>query len=445
MVAKPHILVVDDEQVVRESLHAWFAQDGYPVEMAASASEALEKLKESSWDIVVTDIKMPGMDGLELQQKVKELDPDIAIIFMTAYASVDTAVQAIKEGAYDYVTKPLDPDNLEQIVNRAAERQRLVRENVQLRERIEAVSGEADEIIGESLAIRRARELVQSVAATDTFVLVTGDSGTGKELVARTIHNTSHRRHMPLMTVNCAGRSENEIQVDLFGHEKDAVPDAPFRRRGRIELSNGGTLFFDEIGEIGPKVQIDILRALKEKNITRVGGSGPFPVDFRGIAASGHDLAQAADRGDFRQDLYAQINACVIALPPLRERPEDIAPLARYFLQKSARDVDGRVRSVSEEALGRLAEYGWPGNVRELKNVIERAVVLQQGDVIEPRDLPLAPPAEATASMSLAAVEKQHILNVLAKVSGDLTKAAQALQVDEATLKQRIRAHGISV
>jgi DNA-binding NtrC family response regulator len=441
MVAKPRILVVDDEPVVRESLRDWFTNGGFPVDMAADAHEALRKLQESSWDILLTDVKMPGMDGLELQQKVKQLDPDITVIIMTAFASVDSAMQAIKEGAYDYVTKPLDPEDLEQIINRASERRLLVRENLQLKERIDAVSEGADEIIGDSPEIRRVRELIEKAAPTETFVLITGESGTGKNLVARTIHRASPRRHMPLVTLKCAGLSEIQMESELFGHEPGAFPAAEYQRKGKLELADGASVFFEEVGDVSPKIQTDLERVLERKTITHIGGSESIFVDFRVIAATKRDLAQAVERGDFHRGLYGRINACTIELPPLRERPSDIPSLARYFLQKSVGDAD----RISAAAMQLLTDYPWPGNVAELENVLERAAVLGQGPEILPRDLPLEP-REAVgpvSGVSLAEVEKRHIQSVLAEMSGDVSRAAHALQVDESMLNEKIREYGI--
>jgi DNA-binding NtrC family response regulator len=445
MVVKPRILVVDDEPVVRESLHAWFTQDGYPVDMAANAHDALGKLRESSWDILLTDVKMPGMDGLELQKKAKHIDSNITVIVMTAYASVDSARQAIKEGAYDYVTKPLDPEKLQQIVNRAAEHRLLVRENLQLKERIEAIGGEADEIIGESPETQRLRELIQNVAPTETSVLLTGESGTGKALAARTIHRASPRGHMPLMTLRCADLPEGEMERELFGHEPGAFAGVQYQRKGKLELAHGGGLFMEEIGQLSPGIQSKLERILEERTITRVGGSDPISVNFRLIAATSLDLSRAVEEGNFRRDLYDRITFCSIALSPLRERPSDIPSLARYFLQKAAGGVGGAVRRVSTDAMQLLMEYSWPGNVRELEAMIERAAAQQEGEEILPQELPLEPAKEVLppSTLSLGEVERQHIQKVLAQMSGNVSKAAQALQVDELTLNEKIRQYGL--
>jgi DNA-binding NtrC family response regulator len=442
MVAKPRILVVDDEPVVRESLRDWFANGGFPVDMAADAREALQKLQEYSWDILLTDVKMPGMDGLELQQKVKQIAPDLTVIIMTAFASVDSAMQAIKEGAYDYVIKPLDPEDLEQIINRASERRLLVRENLQLKERIETVSGESDEIIGDGPEIRRVRELIQKVASTETPVLITGERGTGKDLVARSIHRASRRTHMPLVTLKCTGLPESQLKSELFGHEPGALPGAEHQRKGKLELADGTSALFEEIGDVSPEIQTELERVLEQKTVTRVGGRAmPIPVDFRVIATTIGDLAQIVERGDFRRSLYDRINGCGIALPPLRERPSDIPSLARYFLQKSA---GGSVR-ISDTAMRLLMDYAWPGNVDELENVLGRAAVLRQGEEILPGDLPLGPEEAVppVSGRSLADVEKRHIQSVLAEMSGDVSRAARELQIDESTLEAKIRELGL--
>ena len=455
MGSKPRILVVDDEAVVRESLREWFAEDGYPVDIAEDAREALKKIQEASWDILLVDIKMPGMDGLELQRKVKQIAPDAVVIIITAYASVDTAVQALKEGAYDYITKPFDPDDLERLINKAAERQQLVRENEQLRGRIEAIVHEdMPEIIEESAEVQRVKEMIRTVAETDATVLITGESGTGKELVAKAIHRAGARLHMPLVPVHCAGLPEGLIESELFGHEKGAFTGAEYRRKGRFELADGGTIFFDEIGDISLKTQIDLLRVLEEKAFTRIGGNNPIHADFRVITATNQDLPRAVQQGRFRQDLYYRINVFTIDLPPLRERRSDIPILAQYFLQKSAREMGRRTNRVSQKAMQCLMAHTWPGNVRELENAIERAVVVQKGEEILPGDLPLLegteppsrPDAEAPSrseALSLAEQEKHHIQGVLDRMEGNVSRAAKALEIDRVTLYNKIRKYGL--
>ena len=442
---KPRILVVDDEEVVRDSLHEWFTEDGYPVETAADAREALKIMSKTSRDIVLVDIKMPGMDGLELQEKIKELVPEAVIIIMTAYASVDTAVRALKAGAYDYVTKPFDPDDLQHLIDKAAERQQLVRENRQLRQKIEAAEGEMVEIVGESPAIRALKTQIRTVGQTDATVLIVGESGTGKELVARAIHHASERRHMPMVTVNCAGLPEGLVESELFGHEKGAFTGAEYRRKGKFELADGGTIFIDEIGDISLKTQIDLLRVLEEKSITRLGGSHPIQADFRIIAATNRDLSKAVEKEKFRLDLYYRINVFKIEVPPLRERPEDISLLAQHFLQKYARAMGRRTSRISREAMQYLMGYDWKGNVRELENAVERAMVVQQGEEIQLNDLPLtkSDTERLERGLSLADQEKHHIQIVLDQMGGNISGTARALKIDRVTLYNKIRKYGL--
>ncbi|MBT4501961.1 MAG: sigma-54-dependent Fis family transcriptional regulator [Gemmatimonadetes bacterium] len=447
MAVKPRILIVDDEKVVRESLYEWFTEDGYQVDTADSGRQALERLQESTCDILLVDIKMPGMDGLELQRKVQQIAPEAVIIIMTAYASVDTAVQALKAGAYDYITKPFDPDDLERIVNKAAERQQLVRENVLLKEQLVAVSEGDGELIGTSSGIEKVREMIQHVGDTDTTVLITGESGTGKELVARAIHRASTRRHMPLVTVNCAGLPEGLIESELFGHEKGAFTGAQYRRKGKFELADGGSIFFDEIGDISPKTQVDLLRVLEEKMITRVGGTQILPVDFRVIAATHRNLKQAVEQNLFRLDLFYRLNVFTISIPPLRERRSDIPLLARHFLTKSAREMGRPTSRISPAAMQLLSDYAWPGNVRELENAIERAVVLQREEEIQLEDLPMTPSAAPllapAGELSLEEMERHHIQQVLDQMSGNVSKAARTLGIDRVTLYNKIRKYDL--
>ena len=452
MADKPRILVVDDEDVVRESLREWFIEDGYPVDTAADAREALGKIAEAEWDILLVDIKMPGMNGLELQQKVKTILPDAIIIIITAYASVDTAVQALKGGAYDYITKPFDPDDLQRIINNAAERQTLLRENQQLKEKIEALAqGDMAEIVGAHPVIQKVKDLIHTVAQTDATVLITGESGTGKELVAKAIHRESARRHMPLVPVHCAGLPEGLIESELFGHEKGAFTGAEYRRKGKFELADGGTIFFDEIGDIGLKTQIDLLRVLEEKTFTRIGGNRPIQVDFRVIAATNQDLTRKVQEGGFRLDLFYRINVFTIDLPALHDRPSDIPILAQHFLQKSAKAMDRQASRISPEAMRRLMAYNWPGNVRELENAIERAVVVQKGKEIRLGDLPMGGTGDLrksedekkTEDLSLAENEKEHIQTVLDQMEGNISRAARALQIDRVTLYNKIRKYGL--
>jgi DNA-binding NtrC family response regulator len=382
-----------------------------------------------------------------VQRRARELVPDAAVIVLTAYATVDTAVRALKEGASDYVTKPVDPDELARIVARAAEHQGLSRENARLKARIDQIAGqEMPEIVGDDPAMERVRELIATVAETDATVLIEGESGTGKELVARAIHRGSRRRHMPLITVNCAGLPEGLVESELFGHEKGAFTGATYQRKGKFEVADGGTLFFDEIGDISPKTQIDLLRVLEEKVVHRVGGSQPIEVDFRSVAATNRDLEKAVEQGIFRQDLYYRFHVFAIRLPPLRERRGDIPLLAAHFLRESAREMGRHAEGFSDAATDRLMAHDWPGNVRELQNAVERAVVVQRGARIEADDLPLSATAAHAKGgpRSLADMEQHHIADVLAETEGNISRSARILGIDRVTLYNKIRKYGLT-
>ncbi|MEJ2218066.1 MAG: sigma-54 dependent transcriptional regulator, partial [Gemmatimonadota bacterium] len=333
---RARILVVDDEHSVRDSLETWFRKDGHDVRSAANSSEALDALEEGSFDAAIVDIKMPGMDGVELQEHIHRIDPQLAVIMITAFASVETAVRALKQGAFDYVTKPVDPDELSRLVRRALEHRRLREENLQLRGTIdEFVAG--DNIVGSSPSMQKVMELAEHVAKTDATVLIRGESGTGKELIARAIHANSQRRYAPIIAVNCGGLPETLLETELFGHEKGAFTGAQYRRKGRLEMVDGGTLFLDEVGSISVKTQIDLLRVLETKEFHRIGGTKPVTVDFRVICATNEDLEEAVESGRFREDFYYRINVFTIEVPPLRARRSDIPLLAEYLLRRFAR------------------------------------------------------------------------------------------------------------
>jgi DNA-binding NtrC family response regulator len=438
------ILIVDDETIVRESLGSWFREEGFTVDIAQSGKEALEKLTAGTWDIFLLDIKMPGMDGLELQRKIKEINAEATIIIMTAYASVETAVEAMKQGAYDYITKPFDPENLQLMVRNAVERKQLVSENVQLKQNIDEIS-RFHEIIGKSPAIVRVLEQVQMVSQSDTNVLIRGASGTGKELLARAIHAGSSRRYMPIVVVNCGALSEGVLESELFGHEKGAFTGALYRRKGKLEMSDGGTLFLDEIGDIGLKTQVDLLRVLEDRKISRVGGNTLIPVDFRLITATNRDLEAMVSEGRFREDLYYRLNVFSVTIPPLRERREDIPPLAAHFLQKFAHTMNKPVVDFSREAMNLMTAYEWPGNVRELQNAVERAVLVCKTKEIAPSDLPFhsAKVEELTAGKALSEVERVHIQRVLKETKGNISQAARLLEIDRVTLYNKMKKYDL--
>jgi DNA-binding NtrC family response regulator len=438
------ILIVDDETIVRESLGSWFREEGYSVDVAASAREALEKLTIKDWDIFLLDIRMPGMDGLDLQRKIKESHPDSTIIIMTAYASVETAVEAMKQGAYDYIVKPFDPDDLEHLVRNAIERKHLVSENIQLRSKIDEMNL-FHEVVGKSSAMHRVLEQVAMVSASDTTALIRGESGTGKELIARAIHANSPRRYMPIVVVNCGALSEGVLESELFGHEKGAFTGAHYRRKGKFEMADGGTLFLDEIGDINLKTQVDLLRVLEEKKITRVGGNAEIPVDFRLIAATNKNLEAMSAEGKFREDLYYRVNVFSIAIPPLRERREDIPPLAEHFLKRFAQSMNKPITGIALETRELMRGFDWPGNVRELQNAVERAVLVCKTKEIQPGDLPLQVSdsrGSATNGKSLSDVERQHVKNVLEETGWNVYQAARLLEIDRVTLYNKIKKYG---
>ena len=440
-----NILVVDDEFSVRDSLCNWFKIEGYRVDTAGNGMEALKKLQEDVWDIVLVDIKMPGMDGMELQRQIKKIDNTMIVIIITAYATVDTAVEAMKEGAYDYLSKPIDPDKLSILVRNAVNQRRLVAENLQLREKVVELSLQ-DEIVGESPQVKKILEMIDTVAQTDATVMIRGESGTGKELVAQAIHGKSNRRYFPIISINCGAFPEGLLESELFGHEKGAFTGAQHKRKGKLEMANGGTLFFDEIGNITMKMQMDLLRVIETKQFTPLGSNKVVNVDFRVIAATNSDLEKKVTEKDFREDLYYRLNVFSIQIPPLRERTGDIPPIARYFLEKYARSMNKNVTDISPEAMKILIQYDWPGNIRELRNTIERAlVVVGKKNRIEPDDLNLLflSKASPTGGDSLEDIEKVHIRRILEQSDWNISKSAETLKIDRVTLYNKIKKYGL--
>jgi len=444
MSSRTSILIVDDEKIVRDSLSKWFAEDGYEVGSAADANEALRQMQARRWEIILLDIKMPGMDGMELQVKIREIDPSATIIFITAHGSVDTAVRALKTGAFDYVTKPVDPDYLSHLIQNAIRQRALVNENIKLKEQL-AEFPKLDEIIGESPAIQKVFELIHTVAKTDTTVMIRGESGTGKELIARAIHSNSERRYFPIVTINCGAMPEGVLESELFGHERGAFTGAQYRRKGKLELADQGTLFLDEVGNIDMKTQMDLLRVIETKQFTRVGGNETIKVDFRIICATNKDLEKAVQEGSFREDLYYRLNVFSIFIPPLRERKSDIPPLADYFVGKYAGAMAKPISSISPEALDVLVRYDWPGNVRELENAIERAMVVGKPPAIGPQDLPfqLSEKNSRPHTGSLSAMEKSHIASVLEQNNWNISRSAEILEIDRVTLYNKIHKYGL--
>ncbi|MDH3197349.1 MAG: sigma-54 dependent transcriptional regulator [Candidatus Krumholzibacteria bacterium] len=439
------ILIVDDELSVRDALQQWFRKDGFQAHTAADAVEALRKLSERTWGVILLDIKMPGIDGIELQRRIRKVDPNAVVIIITAYASVDTAVEAMKNGAFDYVTKPIDPDELSRLVRRALEHRHLRVENVRLRDHIAHMATGDAELIGDSPQMKEVVQQIETVAATDVTVLILGESGTGKELVARMIHTRSRRRHLPMVAVNCGALTESLLESELFGHEKGAFTGAMYRHKGKLEMAHGGTLFLDEIATIAPKTQVDLLRVLDTKQFTRLGGNQVIAVDFRVMCATNRNLAQLVKEGTFREDLYYRLAVFEIRVPPLRERRSDIPNLARHFVKKYASQLKKNVEGFSDEAMSLMMKYEWRGNVRELENAVERAVVVCKLTTIDARDLPLqmANARHNAEGDSLAAVEKAHILHVLESSQWNITRSARVLGIDRVTLYNKIKKYGL--
>ncbi|MCF8262244.1 MAG: sigma-54 dependent transcriptional regulator [Melioribacteraceae bacterium] len=437
------ILIVDDEAIVRNSLLHWFEEDDLDVETAASGDEALKKFEAGKYALVLTDMKMPGMGGIELLEKIKEIDPVCIVILITAFASVPSAIKALKIGAFDYVTKPVDPDELSNLVQKALNMRKLQTENLQLKAQIDSII-KPDNLIGESPQMKKIFDLVNTVAPTDTTVMIRGESGTGKELVAKAIHLNSKRKYFPIVTVNCGALAESILESELFGHEKGAFTGAHHKRKGKFEMAHSGSIFLDEVGTLSPKMQIELLRVIESKSFTRVGGNEVIESDFRVITATNESLENLVKEGGFREDLYYRLNVFSINIPPLRERKTDIQLLAYYFLNKFTSMMNKNIKKISDEALEFLINYEWPGNVRELENAIERAVVVGKSNEVQMDDLPFhRSQITSPDDNSLAAIEKQHILKVLAENDWNISRSAVKLQIDRVTLYNKINKYGL--
>ena len=437
------ILIVDDEESVRDSLYDWFIEDRYNVECAGNAKEALSILELRPFDIILADIKMPGMDGMEMLKRIKTIRKESIVIMMTAFATIDTAVQALKDGAFDYVTKPFDPDDLSHLIRNAAKQIDLTFENEFLREKIVSLEN-VEDLIGNSKAMRLVFQQVESVAPTNSSVIITGESGTGKELIAKAIHSNSPRRFFPLVSVHCGALTESLLESELFGHEKGAFTGAVYNRKGRFEMADNGTIFLDEIATISTKMQVELLRVLETKKFIRVGGNKEISSDFRVICATNRDLKSMVENGTFREDLYYRLNVVNIHIPPLRARTGDIPMLVDYFIKKYCTSMNRQPVTIDETALKRLQEYNFPGNVRELENMIERAIVVGNGKKIGLRDLPLESATIDSSVESLDEHEKIHILQVLQKYKWNISRSAKALQVDRVTLYNKIRKYDLN-
>ena len=444
------ILVVDDEPAQRELVAGFLAKRGFEVAQAPGGEAALARLKQDPFDLVLTDQKMPGFSGLEVLEGVRAVTPETAVIIMTAYGTIETAVSAIKAGAADYLTKPLNLDDLLHRILRVRERQHLLSENRELREAL-AERHRVEGIIGESGRMQEALSLVRRVASSNATVLIRGESGTGKELIAKAIHYASARAGGPLVKVNCAALAESLLETELFGHEKGAFTGAIATRKGRFELADGGSLFLDEIGDLPPHLQVKLLRVLQEREFERVGSSRPIQVNVRLLAATHRDLEALVRDDRFREDLYYRINVVTIALPPLRDRREDLPLLIDHFVRTFAVKNAKPILGLTRDARDALLRYDYPGNVRELENLIERAVVLTRDEIIGISDLPLtldepAPEPEAAPGLEAAveALERRMIRDALARATGVQTRAAELLEISERVLRYKLKKYGLS-
>jgi DNA-binding NtrC family response regulator len=434
----PRILIVDDEEIVRESLADWLAKDGYTVDAAPDGESALARLRSDEWSIALVDLKMPGMDGLQVLEAARKLNPEIAVVMITAYATVETAVRAIKLGATDYIVKPFDPEELSLVVQKILSHQAITRENAALRKALQK-DFRFHDIVSRSPIMQRALALARSAAQTSSTLLILGESGTGKELLARAIHAESPRRTGPFVAVSCAALPDTLLESELFGHEKGAFTGAVARHKGTFETASHGTLFLDEIGDISPKLQLDLLRVLEDRKFFRVGGNEPVEVDVRIVAATNRDLKKAVESGSFREDLFYRLNVIPITLPPLRDRAEDIPALVDTLLERLGVELNRKVDGLSREAMARLVRYSFPGNIRELRNILERALVIAPGPIVQLSDLELPADAPARTDDTLEAVEKQHIIRVLEQAGGNVSQAARMLDIDRVTLYSKIK------
>lgn len=448
MQSNVRVLVVDDEEIVRESLSDWLKKFGYQVETAENGTRGLEKIRAQKWNVLLVDLKMPDISGLEVLRQARKMQPDASVVIITAYATVDTAIQAMKDGAYDYVVKPFDPDEISALIKRIVEHQDLVDENIFLRRQLTQKYTFQD-IIGKSPKMQEVFELVRTVASTKSTVLICGESGTGKELIARAIHQLSPRSREPFVAISCGALTETLLESELFGHERGAFTGATERKKGRFELADKGTVFLDEVGDIGAKSQLDLLRVLEEREFRRVGGQESIKVDVRIVAATNKDLRKLANEGKFREDLFYRINVIAVHLPPLRERKEDIPLLCEHFLHKYNVENNKKIKRISEDALRALLEYDWPGNARELEHAIEHAVAVEKDNFISVASLPTAFSTAATPAKTFSAdrtldeMEKEYILHVLNRHQWNIQKVAGILSIDRGTLYNKIKKHDL--
>jgi len=444
------ILIMDDEAQERSRIESFLKQKGYEVTSLASVPEAMAAMQRERYDVFLTDCNIPGVDALRTSDEARKINPDMAVIIMTSFGTIETAVKAIRAGAYDYLPKPIDLEQLVVLIGRISERQNLLRENAQLREQL-IERYKFDEIASTSHAMEEVMNLVGRVAGSNATVLLRGESGTGKELIAKAIHYHSPRASRPLIKVNCAALPETLLESELFGHEKGAFTGAASRRIGRFEAADSGTLFLDEIGDIPPSVQVKLLRVLQEKEFERLGGNQSIKVDVRLVAATNRDLEKAMKEGAFREDLYYRLNVVTVVLPPLRERKEDIPALMEHFITKYGRENKKNITGVTAETRDLLMRYAYPGNVREFENIIERAVVLTKGEIITSADVPLhlktteseekicVAKRDGSLTETLDTVERGIIMEALKAAGGVQTRAAEKLGISERVLRYKLK------
>jgi two-component system response regulator HydG len=446
---RAQILVVDDDKTMRDACHQILTRQGFQVEQAASARQGLGLLEGRSFDVILLDLVMPDLDGLETLKKIKAVDSDCEVIIITGYGSIPTAVEAMKAGAFHFLSKPFSPDDLRTVLTRALDKRRLNLENIYLRQELTSKDGRGT-VVFQSESMARIMEMVSRVAGTDSTVLITGESGTGKSIIARQIHQLSSRAKRPFITVDCGTLVETLFESELFGHVKGAFTGADANKVGKFEMAQHGTLFFDEISNISLEVQAKLLRAVEERKVSKVGSHRVITVDVRLVAATNRDLTQAIKEGSFRGDLFYRLNVVSLHIPPLRERKEDIPLLVNLFLEKYNSRIhkqSNQIKGVSPDALEVFLRHDWPGNVRELENTVERLVVLSTGPYLEPEDLAyaglfLAPPAESTA-LDLKDLEREHIRRTLQKFGGHKSDTARALGIDRKTLREKLKRYNL--